>query len=145
MAIDKSWKNPYSKYPVVGRPHTVAQTVSRNVFIFGRGAEYDGIVIRAEVQDLEARDDKGYLIPPVIVLPCPRCSKGLKIDGIAKGVSIEYFERPRKLDLREIGFGIVDQVAVVSVREDMGCAHPGDGAPCGARFRIQENVLSKIG
>ena len=139
------YKNPYSPYPVVGKPFTIAQTVQRNVFIFGRGSEVEGIVIRAEVQDMEARDDHGHPIPPVIVIPCPRCSRGLKVDGVQKGVILDYLEKPKQLDLRESGFGIVSQTAVLSVREPMGCPHVNSDAPCGFRFRITENVLSKLG
>jgi hypothetical protein len=144
MALDKSWKNPYSPYSVIGKPHTVAQTASRNVFLFGRGDEYEGIVIRAEVQDMRAFDEQGHPIPPVVIIPCPRCGKGLRIDGYIKRVVIDYFDTPKPLDLRYAGFGLVEQTAVLGVGEDMGCSHVGSDAPCGARFRITENVLHKI-
>jgi len=143
--VGEKWQNPYSKYPVVGKSFTVAQTVQRNVYFFGRGDEVDGIVVRAEVQDVQARDEKGNSIPPVVVLPCPRCNKGLRIDGYNKGVVVQYYDQPQPLDLRHIGIGVVEQTGVVSVREDMACSHVGSDAPCGFRFRISENILSKLG
>jgi len=136
--------NPYSKYPVIGTSFPVAQTMQRNVYLLCKGGDWNGAVIRAEVQDAPARGDDGSPLPPIIVLPCPRCGKGLKIDGIAKGVVVQPLDPPKTLDLRSAGFGIVRQVCVVSVHEPMGCSHAGSDAPCGARFRIDENVLHAI-
>jgi hypothetical protein len=128
-----------------GKAFTVAEAVRRNVFIFGKGGEYEGIVIRAEVQDAPARDSGGSPLPPIIVIPCPRCNRGLKIDGVAKGVVVQPLDPPRQLDLREAGFGVVQQVCVVSVHEEMGCSYVNSDAPCGARFRIDSNVIHKVG
>ncbi len=141
---EKPWKNPIDDTPLTGRPYTVADVERCNVFIFGRG-EYDGIVIRAEVQDAPARGDDGSPLPPVIVLPCPRCNNGLKVDGVQKRVTSQNLDPPRMLDLREIGFGIVKQTRVLSVGDDMGCSYVLSDAPCGARFRITENVLHAVG
>jgi hypothetical protein len=136
--------NPYSKYPVIGKSFPVAQTIQCNVYLFCQGGEWDGAVIRAEVQDAPARGDDGSPLPPVIVIPCPRCGRGLKIDGVAKGVHSENLSPPRQLDLRAVGFGLVQQTRVLSVREDLGCPYAESDAPCGARFRIEGNVLYKV-
>ena len=141
--MGEKWQNPYSKYPVVGKSFTVAQTVQRNVYFFGKGDEYAGILVRAEVQDAPARDDGGQMLPPIIVLPCPRCNRGLKIDGVAKGVTVQPLDPAKQLDLRGYGLGLVEQTAVVSVHEDMTCPYVNSDAPCGARFRIDSNVLHK--
>jgi hypothetical protein len=132
-------------YPIIGKSIPLAQTVQRNVWLLGKGDEVEGLVFRVEVQDMQARDERGNPIPPVVVLSCPRCRRGLRIDGIQKRVMVEYFERPKRIDLRPQGIGIVEQTGVLSVGEAMGCSHVGSDAPCGFRFRIQENVLSRIG
>lgn len=131
------------KIPRGGLNIPIARTEQRNVYILGRGAEYEGIVVRAEVQDAPARDDGGNSLPPVVIIPCPRCNRGLKIDGVVKGVVVQVLDPSKQLDLRHIGLGFVEQTAVVSVREDMTCPHVNSDAPCGARFRIDGNVLHK--
>jgi hypothetical protein len=137
--------NPYSKYPVIGTSFPVARTVQRKVYLLGKGPELEGLVIRADVQDMNARDDKGQPIPPVVVIPCPRCGKGLRIDGIKKKVVVEYFDKPKPLDLRAVGFGHVEQTGILTVHENMQCSHVNSDAPCGLRFRITENVFHKLG
>jgi len=132
-------------YPIIGKGIPLAQTVQRNVWLLGKGDEVDGLVFRAEVQDMEARDERGDPIPPVVVIMCPRCGRGLRIDGYQKRVTVQYFDRPKPIDLRAQGIGIVEQTGVLSVGEPMGCSHVGSDAPCGFRFRIQENILAKLG
>jgi hypothetical protein len=130
---------------LTGKPFTVAEVDRCNVFIFGKGDEFEGVVIRAEVQDAPARGDDGSPLPPVVVIPCPRCNQGLRIDGIKKRVMSQPLDPPRMLDLREIGFGIVKQTRVLTVGEEMRCSYVLSDAPCGAQFRITENVLHKLG
>lgn len=140
---EKPWTNPCSPYPLTGRPHTIAEVERCNVFIFGTG-EFDGIVIRAEVMDAPARGDDGSPLPPTLVIPCPRCNQGLRVDGLQKRVTSQLLDPPRNLDLREIGFGVVQQTRVISVQEEMGCSYVLSDAPCGARFKITENVLHAV-
>jgi len=133
-------RNPYTKDPLIGRGHTIAEVGERNVYLICRGREIGGIGISAQVHDMLAKDDKGETIPPTIILVCPRCGKNLRIDGYAKGVTVQYYSKP-EIETYPNGMR-VEQTCVVSVREAMLCPHDENGAPCGLRFRLSENVIS---
>jgi len=135
-------RNPFTKDPLTGRPYTIAEVEKRNAYIFGAGEELEGVAMRVEIHDMQARDEKGQPIPATVVIACPRCNKGLRIDGYQKGVAIEYLDRPVPMDV--IGWGHVEQPCVVTVREVMTCPHDSGGTICGLRFRITENKIHRV-
>lgn len=139
---EKPWRN-INDIPLTGRPHTIMETERENVFLFGKG-EYNGLVFRVEVQDAPARGNDGSPLPPCLVIMCPKCNGGLRVDGVQKRVVSQPLDPPRVLDLREVGFGIVKQTRVISVEEDMTCSYVNSDAPCGAKFRITDNVLHDV-
>lgn len=141
--MSRGWKNPYSPYPLTGTPHTIAEVGKRNAYIFGKGDELDGLAMRVEIHDMQAKDKQGNLIPPTIIIACPRCNRGLRIDGYQKGVEIEYLDRPKPMDVP--GWGHVKQTCVVTVRDVMTCSHNDGDSYCGLRFRITDNIVHKVG
>jgi hypothetical protein len=105
----------------------------------GRGNQVPMVML--QLHDQLYRDSDGK-IPPEIVTFCPRCGNNWQIMGDHRTITVEYLEKPVKIELP--GGQFINQTAVVSMEGEGGCPWEDDSGGkgvCGYRFRLVDNVM----
>jgi len=107
-----------------------------------------GVYIEADLFD-RLHVASGGQVPPELHIICPFCGGQSVIppshDPTQKHVSVERLSTPRQLVMPDDG-EVVYQLARVTVEEECTCGHPdpaGKGV-CGWRFKVTENVISRV-
>lgn len=124
---------------------TLHRAKGRPVYLYMRET---GDFIECELYDQGYVSSQGKM-PAELHMICPYCGGESVIpptlDITKKTLRIEYLSIPKLLEMPDNG-EVVAQTARVSVEEPCMCGHPdpaGKGR-CGFRFRLTDNVISRI-
>lgn len=126
-----------------GQTHLKAAATKVYLFL-----KYDGQTwLECELYDDVYRGSEGK-ISAELHIQCPHCGGESVIpptsDPTKKTLRIEYFDKPRVLEMPDNGERVV-QTACITVEEPCMCAHPAPNGKgqCGWKFRITDNVITR--
>jgi hypothetical protein len=121
------------------------QAKATKVYLF---LKYDGATwLECELYD-DVHRASGGKIPAELHIQCPHCQGESVIpptaDPTKKTLRVEYFDKPRRLEMPDNG-EVVMQTVMITVEEPCMCAHPAPNGKghCGWKFRITDNIVTR--